>query len=188
MGELICGERLDNDRRITLHKGDITKERVDAIVNAANSHLAHGGGVAGAIVRAGGDMIQEESNRIVRDNGPVPVGGAVATGPGRLPCKAVIHTVGPRWGEGREDDKLRDALLSVYQLATDQRYRTIALPAVSSGIFGFPKDRCARIFWKTTADWLRDHPESSLAEVRFTLIDNPTVEAFRQAWQERNEQ
>ena len=100
--------KLDNNKTLRLLKGDITERDVDVIVNAANSYLKHGGGVAAAIVRKGGAIIQEESDKI----GFVPVGSAVITSAGKLPCKAVIHTVGPRMGEGGEENKLLRALHS----------------------------------------------------------------------------
>jgi len=130
--------RLYNDKTIRLVKGDITERNVDTIVNAANSHLKHGAGVAGAIVRKGGSIIQQESDKI----GYVQVGSAVITTSGKLPCNAVIHTVGPRMGEGNEDSKLRKAVQSSLKLASDQGFKSISMPAISSGIFGFPKDRC----------------------------------------------
>ncbi len=106
------------------------------------------------------------------------------TGPGRLACKAIIHAVGPQWGEGDEDEKLRRAIRSSLDLAAKREFASIAFPAISSGIFGFPKDRCARIFWRTTLDWLGTHPDATIREVRFTLIDDPTVQHFRAAWEE----
>jgi O-acetyl-ADP-ribose deacetylase (regulator of RNase III) len=109
--QLIVEEiRLHNNRILRLVKGDITERNVDAIVNAANSYLKHGGGVAAAIVRKGGTIIQKESDKIITARGLVPVGLAVITTAGKLPCKAVIHTVGPRMGEGNEDYKLRKAI------------------------------------------------------------------------------
>ena len=107
--------RLSNNKIIRLVKGDITERNVDVIVNAANSYLKHGGGVAAAIVREGGEIIQEESDKIVAGRGGlVPVGSAVITTAGKLPCKAVIHTVGPRMGEGNEDYKRRKAVRSSF--------------------------------------------------------------------------
>jgi O-acetyl-ADP-ribose deacetylase (regulator of RNase III) len=137
----IIEERLLNATRVRVIRGDITTAPVDAIVNAANSHLQHGGGVAGAIVRKGGSIIQEESDRI----GYVPVGESAVTTAGRLPAKYVIHTVGPRWGEGDEEAKLRSAVRNTLELAEKKGFATIAMPAISAGIFGFPKDRCAHI-------------------------------------------
>src|SRR5919202_2339034 len=99
--------KLDNRKTIRLVKGDITERHVEVIVNAANSYLKHGGGVAAAIVKKGGAIIQQESDKIVASKGPVPIGTAVASTARKLPCKAVIHAVGPRMGEGDEDYKLR---------------------------------------------------------------------------------
>ena len=115
-----------------LVKGDITEREVDAIVNAANSYLRHGGGVAAAIVRKGGAIIQQESNKI----GFVPIGSAAITTAGKLSCKAIIHAVGPRMGEGDEDNKLRKAVRSSLILALEKGYASISMPAISSGIFG----------------------------------------------------
>ncbi|MGA3174664.1 MAG: macro domain-containing protein [Syntrophorhabdales bacterium] len=127
--------------RLRVIRGDITEAPVDAIVNAANSHLQHGGGVAGAIVRKGGRVIQDESDRI----GFVPVGRAAVTTAGSLPARYVIHAVGPRWGEGDEEGKLASAVRNTLALAEEKGFTSLAMPAISAGIFGFPKDRCARI-------------------------------------------
>src|SRR5687768_13407759 len=112
---------LKNGKIIRLVKGDITARNVDVVVNAANSYLKHGGGVAAAIVRKGGQIIQQESDNI----GFVPVGSAAITTAGKLPCKAVIHAVGPRMGEGGEDMKLRRAIRASLLLATERRFRNI---------------------------------------------------------------
>lgn len=156
--------------------GDLTEEQVDAIVNAANSQLAHGGGVAGAIVRRGGPSIQEESDRLA----PVPVGEAVVTGSGNLPALAVIHAVGPRMGEGDEDAKLENAVANSLDLACRRGFRSISLPAISSGIFGYPKDRCAQVLLRTTVAFFEDDPEVSLREVRFCNFDEATCSIFLQ--------
>ena len=168
----------DNRVKLIACKGDITEQDTDAITNAANSHLAHGGGVAGAIVRKGGYEIQEESNKIVRERGPIPVGEAVVTWAGKLKAKYVIHTVGPRWGEGDEDNKLCSAIQSVLREADKLELESVAIPAVSTGIFGFPKDRGAKIIVKATIDWLKEHPNSSLKEIRFCNIDEETTKLF----------
>jgi O-acetyl-ADP-ribose deacetylase (regulator of RNase III) len=136
---------LGNNKVLRLVKGDITKRSVDVIVNPANFYLKHGGGVAAAIVREGGTIIQEESDKIVRRKGLVPVGSVVITTAGKLPCKVVIHTVGPRMGEGNEEYKLRKAVRSSLLLASEKGFRSISMPAISSGIFGFPKEMCAKI-------------------------------------------
>jgi O-acetyl-ADP-ribose deacetylase (regulator of RNase III) len=148
---------------------------VDAVVNAANSHLKHGGGVAGAIVRKGGSVIQKESDRI----GFTPVGSAVMTTAGRLPAKHVIHAVGPRMGEGDEDEKLKSAVLSSLKLASEKGLRSISMPAISSGIFGFPKDRCARILVGESRSYLDENPSSSLEEVEFCVFDDETAGYFK---------
>ncbi len=130
-----------NDTLLELLEGDITELEVDAVVNAANEDLVLGSGVAGAILEKGGDSIQRECTRI----GGTPVGTAVMTGAGNLLAKRVIHAVGPRMGEGDEDRKLSSAVRSSLALADRHRLKSIALPAISTGVFGFPVDRCARI-------------------------------------------
>jgi O-acetyl-ADP-ribose deacetylase (regulator of RNase III) len=162
------------DKTIRIVKGDITERDVDAIVNAANFYLKHGGGVAGAIVRKGGQIIQEESDRI----GFVPVGSAAMTGAGSLPCKAVIHAVGPRMGEGDEDNKLASAVKSSLKLASENGFKSISFPAISSGIFGFPKDRCANILIKESKRFIDENPDTSLQLIEFCLFDDETTGYF----------
>jgi O-acetyl-ADP-ribose deacetylase (regulator of RNase III) len=153
-------------RTIRLVSADLTERDVDAIVNAANSRLQHGGGVAGAIVRKGGKVIQEESDRI----GSVPVGGAAATGAGSLKARYVIHAVGPRMGEGDEDRKLASAIVSALKLASEKGLRSLSVPAISAGIFGFPKDRCAGILVGETAAFLNQR-DTTLELVEFCIFD-----------------
>lgn len=176
---MIVKEEEINGKKLRLFKGDITERDVDAIVNAANSHLQHGGGVAGAIVRKGGQVIQEESDRI----GFVPVGHAAVTGAGKLPCKYVIHAVGPRMGEGDEDNKLRNAIINSLKLASGKGLKSISVPAISSGIFGFPKDRCAEILVREAANYLRDNPKTSLEVVEFCIYDDLTLEHFKKEFE-----
>jgi O-acetyl-ADP-ribose deacetylase (regulator of RNase III) len=126
---------------LELVEGDITGVEADAIVNAANEHLQLGSGVAGAIRDKGGPSIQEECNRI----GSTPVGTAVMTGAGNLRARQVIHAVGPRFGEGDEDKKLAGAVRAAMALADRHGLKSIALPAISTGVFGFPIDRAARV-------------------------------------------
>ena len=127
--------------QLELVEGDITELDVDAVVNAANEHLQLGAGVAGAIRAKGGPSIQEECNRI----GGTPVGTAVMTGAGHLRAKRVIHAVGPQMGEGEEDKKLASAIRAALALADRRGLKSIALPAISTGIFGFPIERAARV-------------------------------------------
>ncbi len=169
-------EKMINRTVIRLVSADLTERRVDAIVNAANSHLRHGGGVAGAIVRKGGRMIQEESDRI----GYVPVGSAAMTSGGNLKAKHVIHAVGPRMGEGDEDSKLRSAIRSVLRLASAGQLKSISVPAISAGIFGFPKDQCAAILVSETSAFLKDTPGHSLELVEFCIFDQEAFGFFKE--------
>ncbi len=157
--------------------GDMTAERVDAIVNAANSNLAHGGGLAGAIVARGGKVIQEESNKLA----PVETGNAVATSAGDLPSRWVIHAVGPVWGDGNEERSLRSAVQASLDCAADLRATSIALPAISTGIFGYPKEEGTKTIVEAARSWLDGHPDSSLTTVRFTAFDEPTADLFADA-------
>jgi O-acetyl-ADP-ribose deacetylase len=179
---------LGNNKVIKLVNGDITDRHVDAIVNAANSYLKHGGGVAAAIVRKGGRIIQEESDKIIAKTGIVSVGSAVSTTAGKLPCKAVIHTVGPRMGEGNEDYKLRKAVRSSLLLASKKGFRSISMPAISSGIFGFSKDRCAKILVEESKTFLQDSNNdntsnnntiSTLDIIEFCIFDSETLDWFK---------
>jgi O-acetyl-ADP-ribose deacetylase (regulator of RNase III) len=171
--KLIAEHRI-REKMLRLVQGDITARDVDAIVNAANSHLQHGGGVAAAIVRKGGHVIQEESDSI----GFTPVGTAVITTGGRLKARHVIHAVGPRMGEGDEDEKLRSAVESTLRLAEANGLVSISLPAVSSGIFGFPKERCAHILIGEAVRHLAGYPEGSLSVVEFCVFDDETAGHF----------
>lgn len=162
-----------NNSQLELLEGDITEMTTDAIVNAANSYLKHGGGVAGAIVRKGGRIIQEESDKI----GYCPVGQAVITGAGNLKAKHVIHTVGPRMGEGDEDEKLKNATLNSLKLADREGIEGLSFPAISAGIFGFPIDRCAKIMLETTIEYLRGN--TGLKRVVFCLFGQDSSMVFQ---------
>jgi O-acetyl-ADP-ribose deacetylase (regulator of RNase III) len=171
----IVSEHKIEGKILRLVQGDITERDVDAIVNAANSYLQHGGGVAGAIVKKGGQIIQEESNKI----GYTPAGTAVITGAGRLPAKFVIHAVGPRMGEGDEDKKLKSAVLNSLKLASEKGLKSISMPAISSGIFGFPKDRCAEILVKEALNFIKANLKSSLELIEFCIYDDLTMGYFK---------
>ncbi|MBM4353856.1 MAG: macro domain-containing protein [Deltaproteobacteria bacterium] len=165
-----------NGRRLVSVHGDITREQVDAIVNAANSRLLHGGGVAGAIVRRGGRPIQEESLAVA----PVATGSAKATGAGRLPCKMVIHAVGPVWGGGNagEEGLLASAVEAALTIAHNSRLTTISFPAISAGIFGYPPRLAAAVIVAAADRFLAAHPDSSLAQIRFCNVDPQMVALF----------
>lgn len=178
MSDLVAEHHLPTGQVLQLVHGDLTEERVDAIVNAANAGLQHGGGVAGAIVRRGGAVIQQESDAWVRRHGPVRPDAPALTGAARLPCRHVIHAVGPIWGEGDEDAKLRAAITGALRMAHEHGFSSLALPAISTGIFGFPKDRGARILTDAILGFFADYPSSPLKQVRITLIDPPSVQVF----------
>ncbi len=149
--------------RILVKTGDITKERACAIVNAANSSLMGGGGVDGAIHRAGGPDILKECKKIRRTKYPdgLPTGEAVVTTAGNLPAKYVIHTVGPIWGRcgDRCDELLANAYRNSLKTALELGCDSIAFPAISTGIYGFPKDRAAKIAYETVKSFLKSHPD-----------------------------
>ena len=151
-------------------RGNLLEEPVDAIVNAANGHLAHAGGVAGIISRAAGPELQAESDRLVRERGPFPTGSAVVTTAGKLPFKGVIHAVGPRQGEGDEEAKLFQALTAALKRAQERGWSSVLFPAVSSGIFAVPLDVCARAYVKAAR-------ASPLRNVRLCLRDQPVIDA-----------
>ena len=164
-------------------QGDITREVTNAIVNAANSHLMHEGGVAAAIARWGGEVIDRESREWVRLNGPVAHAKPAVTSGGNLPCKFVIHAVGPVWGEGDEDRKLKEAILGSLKTAEDLNVNSITFPAISTGIYGFPKDRAAEIFMHSIRDYFMEFPMSIICSVKIVLMDDITLHAFITAFQ-----
>jgi O-acetyl-ADP-ribose deacetylase (regulator of RNase III) len=165
-------EVLVNQTRLRVVDGDLTDAPVDAIVNAANSYLRHGGGVAGAIVRKGGKVIQEESDRI----GFVPVGQCAVTSAGALKAGHVIHTVGPRWGEGDEEQKLRSAVSNVMKTAEERGFVRIAMPAISAGIFGYPKGPCARVISEEIVAFAGK--STAIKEIDIYLADPQMTEFF----------
>jgi len=182
MSQILSEHVFPSGAILQIAEGDLTQEAVDAIVNAANSHLQHGGGVAGAIARRGGPEIQAESDAWVRQHGPVSHAEPAYTGAGSLPCRYVIHAVGPVWGEGDEDARLEAAVSGSLHLADRLELASIAFPAISTGIFGFPKERAADIILSAIQDHLLHNPTSNLKLVRLTLFDAPTIDAFLAVW------
>ncbi len=162
-----------NQSEIELVQGDITESDTDAIVNAANSQLILGAGVAGAIRSKGGPSIQEECNAI----GHCPVGGAVITGGGNLKARHVVHAVGPRQGEGDEEEKLKNATLNSLKVADQNNVKSITFPAISTGIYGFPLDACARIMLTTVKEYLSG--TTIIERVVFALFDDKSFKAFK---------
>jgi O-acetyl-ADP-ribose deacetylase (regulator of RNase III) len=172
-------ERKIGEKRLSLVQADLTEQQTDAIVNAANTRLQHGGGVAAAIVRKGGAAIQQESDRI----GHCPRGGAVLTGAGRLACRHVIHTVGPMMGDGDEDAVLRACVRSCLELAAQHGLNSVAFPAISTGIYGVPVSAAAHALLSEALRYLSESaggPE----QVIFCLYADADLNAFRKALSE----
>ena len=173
---ILCEFYHSSGTLIRVVQGDLTQEPVEAIVNAANENLAHGGGVAGAIVRAGGREIQRQSDAWIARHGRVPTGRAAITGAGRLPCDHVIHAVGPIWrGKGDEDQLLASAVNSALELAAEHGIKSIALPGISTGIYGFPKQRGASVIVNAV---LTAVEEFEFNEINLTNIDAQTANIF----------
>jgi len=162
--------------RLQLLRGDITKLAVDAIVNAANSQLAGGGGVDGAIHSAGGPEIMSELDAIRRTAGNCPTGSAVVTGAGRLPAKYVFHAVGPvyRGGQNGERKLLESCYTTCLQLAAERDVKSISFPSISTGVYGYPIAEASELAVKTVAEWLHDHlgPVHTVKLVQFSERDH----------------
>jgi O-acetyl-ADP-ribose deacetylase (regulator of RNase III) len=181
MNTILREKTLPSDQTLQIVQGDITREEVDAIVNAANERLQHGGGVAWAISHQGGSAIQRESDLWIRQHGIVSHTHPAWTSGGNLPAKYVIHAVGPVWGDGDEDRKLADAITGSLRVADELKCSSIAMPAISTGIFGFPKERAAGITFSCIEEYFENNG-SELHMVKLVLYDHPTVDAFIKQW------
>jgi len=170
-----------NNHTIEIVKSDITKEQTDAIVNAANSSLQHGGGVALAISSAAGNKLRKECEAYIQKNRQVPTGSAMITTGGNLKAKYVIHTVGPIWGSGNEDEKLKSAIISCLKRCEENNLKSCSFPAISSGIYGFPKERCAKIFFEVLNRYFNEKADSIIELVRLCNIDEKTSSIFLEA-------
>lgn len=175
--------------QIVVAKGDLTAANVDAIVNAANSSLLHGGGLAGAIVRNGGESIQHESSQWIQRHGQLPVGSAMSTAAGALPCKHVIHTVGPNVSHlpaptPKHVQQLRSAVWNALVEADRLQLESIAIPGISTGIFGYPRDEGAREIVHECERYCREQPSSKLRLIVLMNFDDPTVSSFETALQD----
>lgn len=162
--------------KVILMQGDLTEMETDAIVNAANNDLQHGGGVAGAIRRKGGAAIQEESNEI----GSIPVGGAAITSGGKLKARYVIHAASMQLGGRTTGRALRSSTAHSLRIAAEKGLKTIAFPAVGTGIAGFPIEECAEIMLREVVEHLKRG--SSLEEVFFVLFDTEALKTFERVW------
>ena len=176
---MIAREEYPGGRAFEVVTSDLLSEAVDAIVNAANGHLAHGGGVAAAIARAAGPALEEEGDRIVSRRGRIEVGDAVVTTAGRLPFKGVIHAVGPHQGLGREEERLVRALEAAFLRAHERGWSSVSFPAVSSGIFAVPLAVCARAYVRAVRGFFTAHPDTSLRTLRLCLFPGPLVELVK---------
>ena len=185
MNSILAEYTLPTGQTIQVVQGDITTEEVDAIANAANEYLQHGGGVARTISKRGGPAIQKESDAWVRQHGRVSHTNPAWTSGGDLPAKYVIHAVGPVWGDGDEDIKLESAVTGSLRVADELKCSSIALPAISTGIFGFPKDRAARIIFSAIENYFAKNSASGLKTIKLLLYDQPTVDVFLKSRQEK---
>lgn len=167
---------LPGGRGFLLVENDLLSEPVDAIVNAANGYLAHGGGVAAAIARAAGPALQDESRAYVDEHGPIPTGEAAVTTAGALGFKGVIHAVGPHQGEGDEEGKLAQAVGDALLRAYERGWSSVSMPAISSGIFAVPLEVCARAYVRGVLEHFGRHPDSSVREVRLCLLGGPLLQ------------
>ena len=170
-----------NGTNVVVVEGDVTRQHVEAIVNAANEHLQHGGGVAQAIVRTGGRVIQEESDAWVREHGPLRRGEAAVTTGGMLQASHVIHVAGPRYRLGQDNEgMLRDATVAALDAAVNTGLHSVAFPAISAGIFGYPVAEATAVMTSAVVDWLGEHPDA-LVEIRLVGFSRDVAEAFSEA-------
>ncbi len=182
MNSILVESILASGQTLQIVQGDIAIEEVDAIVNAANEHLQHGGGVAWAISKKGGPAVQKESDEWIRAHGPVSHSHPAWTSGGDLPAKYIIHAVGPVWGDGDEDATLSDAVTGSLSVADELKCQSISMPAISTGIFGFPKDRAAGIIFKSINTYFEENADSSVKLVRIVLFDDASVKVFLDIW------
>jgi O-acetyl-ADP-ribose deacetylase (regulator of RNase III) len=181
MNRVLVEHVLSTGQTLQLVEGDITAEKTDAIVNAANEYLRHGGGLAGAIVRAGGAGIQKESDAWVKAHGPVEHEHPAWTSAGQLPARYVIHAVGPVWGSGEESVKLEAAVRGSLELADELQCESVAFPAISTGIFGFPMPLAARVITSALVEYFAD-TTSQIQLVKIVVFDAGASSEFAQAW------
>lgn len=169
---------LSPSARLEIAQGDLTQEPVDAIVNAANERLMHGGGLAAAITRAGGPVIEQESAAWIQQHGKVTHGEPAYTRGGKLPARYVIHAVGPVWGAGDEERKLADAVSGSLRRADALGLQSIAIPAISTGIFGYPLEAAARVHFAAIRDYFAQKPQTGLTLVRLVLWGDDPLKIF----------
>ncbi|XP_068102459.1 macro domain-containing protein LMOf2365_2748-like [Hyperolius riggenbachi] len=169
---------------ISVWKGDLTREDTDVVVNAANEDLKHIGGLAQALAKAGGPVIEEDSQDHIKKYGKVQTGDIAVTRPGNLPCKCLIHAVGPMWSSGiadRCEAELSECIKNVLEYVEKSQVNSVAIPAVSSGIFGFPLELCADVIVRTVHSFMYNTTSKHLKEIRLVNNDDKTVDAMKKA-------
>lgn len=172
------GRRAIDGRMVVAVMGDLTRQRVDAVVNAANEHLRHGGGVAAALANAGGPAVDEESRAWVAEHGPVRLGQAAVTTAGDLPARVLVHVVGPRYRDGQDNaGLLRQAVRAALDAARDASAGAVALPAISAGVFGYPPDEAGAVIADEAVAWLAGDP-GDVTEIRLVGVDDAGARHF----------
>jgi O-acetyl-ADP-ribose deacetylase (regulator of RNase III) len=184
MNTILRTIRTESMLEIKLVEGDITLSDVEGIINPANSQLMHGGGLAGLLSHKAGPTLQEESIKWVNENGPVSHDTPAYTSGGDLPFKTVIHAVGPVWGSGDEEHKLSAAVRGSLELAAKLKLRSLALPAISTGIFRYPVEQAARVILTSTRDFSLENEDTTLTEIQVVVYGRQPAEIFQQAWDE----
>jgi O-acetyl-ADP-ribose deacetylase (regulator of RNase III) len=183
MNTVIAEKTLSSGQTLQIVQGDITIEEVDTIVNAANEDLQHGGGVAWAISKRGGATVQQESDEWIRAHGPVTHAHPAWTSGGLLPARFIIHAVGPVWAnDGTDDAKLASAVTGSLRVADELKCKSISMPAISTGIFSFPKDRAAGIIFENIKNYFGANGNSGIGLVRLVLFDQTTIDSFLESW------
>lgn len=184
MNTILRIKRFPTGIEIKLIEGDITLSDAEAITNPANSQLMHGGGLAGLLSRKAGPSFQIESSKWVSENGPVNHESPAHTGAGDLPFRTVIHAVGPVWGSGDEERKLGAAVMGSLQLAEKLKLKSLALPAISTGIYRYPVKEAARVILSSVQDFSQMEGISSMREIQIVLYGSQSAREFQQIWDE----
>jgi O-acetyl-ADP-ribose deacetylase (regulator of RNase III) len=164
--------------RLVIKQGDLTLETVDVIVNAANRHLQHGGGLAFAILQRGGPSIQRESDQWISQYGVVDHRTPAVTGTGNLSCRYIFHAVGPVWGSGHEESRLQQTIIGCLEKMEALQLHSIAFPAISTGIYGFPMMLAAQVFFRTLRQFSKDRQDSCIQEIRLVLYNKSDLDTF----------
>lgn len=171
-------------RAVRAIAGDLTAQETDAVVNAANERLAHGGGVAAALAKAGGPAVQAESDGWVADHGPVGPGEAAVTTAGDMPARMLVHVVGPRYRERQDNEGLlRQAVRAALDAAAERGATSVAMPAISAGIFGYPPEEAATVIGRASVGWLNEHA-GPVSEIRLVGLDEESARLFSAALEE----